>query len=649
MAADSDIIPTSKTEHWFIPKDLNFKPPTGKFLGTAVDLRDLYKLVRAIYIGSDGAIIEVIDRQTKERCVVKLIIDEVNIAYDDFVCPRLINSSYCIQIQRIDQVIFDLQAWLGIDDDLGKYFLALRMPYYSRSLLQHNKSRTNKIGTNNISYPKFKYIIYSMVMGIIDTHKHNVVHGDIKLENWMVTTDNTAILIDYGLAQLNVCNTSKRSNTAFTVNYRPPEVLLGNVPNFGSDVWALGISLTHLYLNQLLFVHIADSDDDIQSLDSDELDNQYIKNVLNNITAELGNMVKSWPGVVDMPDYKKYKSIINQEATRSLSDLFEDVNKRDRNLENLILQLLQINPNSRPNIYQVIQHAYFDEVKLPKPPALSCTDSTYLAFGGRKKSVSLPELDYDLYPKLFRTVRALSLRREVYFLAADYLRRLYHTEYYDKKYCLHTLGAACILIASGITEGGGVYGRYIDGDAEQKLTNMTSLITNVGRTQHGAWDYTSITGVDNVLQAEQFIIGLRSTTKYTIITNSNGNLGYSTIYDCFESHMQEKKILPEDLELGRALLVGLTYCNNDVSMDPKDLIAAIDWILMVNRYEIEIDSEYKLELRSWLNKLIHTFDVMSQTKYVDAYFQQYQLSYMGRKITTFHQLGQVLRQSNIFF
>jgi hypothetical protein len=78
-------------------------------------------------------------------------------------------------------------------------------------------------------------------------HASNFVHGDIKSRNVLVFHEG-AKLCDFGLAtktsdDQNIGDIAKHSD-AYTINYRPPELLLGigNVTS-ASDMWALGITV----------------------------------------------------------------------------------------------------------------------------------------------------------------------------------------------------------------------------------------------------------------------------------------------------------------------------------------------------------------------------------------------------------------------
>ncbi len=74
-------------------------------------------------------------------------------------------------------------------------------------------------------------------------HTNNIVHRDIKLENWLFRhqeDDSDIVLIDFGLSQRYNKKTYMTS-TVGTSYYVAPEVLAGNYQGAACDLWSLGI------------------------------------------------------------------------------------------------------------------------------------------------------------------------------------------------------------------------------------------------------------------------------------------------------------------------------------------------------------------------------------------------------------------------
>lgn len=75
-------------------------------------------------------------------------------------------------------------------------------------------------------------------------HEHNVLHGDIKPDNFVVTDDGQLQLIDYGLSEPHFSCHSHHACEKQTLEYRAPELLLlWRHYTTAVDVWALGCTI----------------------------------------------------------------------------------------------------------------------------------------------------------------------------------------------------------------------------------------------------------------------------------------------------------------------------------------------------------------------------------------------------------------------
>jgi serine/threonine protein kinase len=73
-------------------------------------------------------------------------------------------------------------------------------------------------------------------------HKHNIIHGDVKPANILVTSDSRIKLTDFGMARLSSHDT-KDTSLLGTPAYWCPEQIMGRAQDARSDIFSLGVLL----------------------------------------------------------------------------------------------------------------------------------------------------------------------------------------------------------------------------------------------------------------------------------------------------------------------------------------------------------------------------------------------------------------------
>ncbi len=94
-----------------------------------------------------------------------------------------------------------------------------------------------------LSEPEARYYTLQMIDALRYLHRHNVIHRDMKLGNLFLNKDMEIRVGDLGLsAKLN--DQSERKKTICgTPNYIAPEIIAGKSHSFEVDVWSLGVIL----------------------------------------------------------------------------------------------------------------------------------------------------------------------------------------------------------------------------------------------------------------------------------------------------------------------------------------------------------------------------------------------------------------------
>jgi serine/threonine protein kinase len=101
-----------------------------------------------------------------------------------------------------------------------------------------------------------KKLILGIVLGMIQLHAVNIVHGDLKPQNVLVSKDFTAKVTDFGFATLRGKTSSSIASSVIsddgsavcgTAGYMAPELLNSpNPPECSSDVYSFGVMLNEV-------------------------------------------------------------------------------------------------------------------------------------------------------------------------------------------------------------------------------------------------------------------------------------------------------------------------------------------------------------------------------------------------------------------
>ena len=83
--------------------------------------------------------------------------------------------------------------------------------------------------------------------GLAYLHENDIVHGDIKGLNALVTQGYRVVLCDFGLSKLaNTVNTS--TGGLGTIYWQSPELMLGGPRTKAADIYAFGIMVSEVSL-----------------------------------------------------------------------------------------------------------------------------------------------------------------------------------------------------------------------------------------------------------------------------------------------------------------------------------------------------------------------------------------------------------------
>lgn len=168
----------------------------------------------------------------------------------------------------------------------------------------------------------FKSFAFQLITTVAYLTSHNIIHRDIKPDNILYNDDLKLILIDFGLSTPKECLLDINSKTAYSLIYRPPEILASarNTYTAKADVWALGCVLYEIYTLEFLFQQ--------------------------NTPEELLDAISSMPTtLVDNPE-----------------------------INDLLIRMLDQNPNTRESIFALQMHPLFNDFTEGRIAPTTCID-----------------------------------------------------------------------------------------------------------------------------------------------------------------------------------------------------------------------------------------------------------------------------------
>jgi tRNA A-37 threonylcarbamoyl transferase component Bud32 len=137
--------------------------------------------------------------------------------------------------------VFDIST---TDDDR----LYICMAYYEGATLRE------KLKGDTIPADEALDIAVQIARGLSRAHEAGITHRDVKPANIIVTPRNEVKIVDFGVAKLaQGTGLTRTGTTVGTVSYMSPEQARGEMVDYRTDIWALGVILYQMFAGELPF------------------------------------------------------------------------------------------------------------------------------------------------------------------------------------------------------------------------------------------------------------------------------------------------------------------------------------------------------------------------------------------------------------
>jgi serine/threonine-protein kinase len=128
----------------------------------------------------------------------------------------------------------------GLEEDADNHIFIV-MGYYDGETL------AKKISSGLIPFSESIDLAIQTARGLSAAHARNIIHRDFKPSNIIITKDNVAKIVDFGLARVVVNSSATQTlQISGTLPYMAPEQVRGEPLSSRCDIWAFGVVLMQM-------------------------------------------------------------------------------------------------------------------------------------------------------------------------------------------------------------------------------------------------------------------------------------------------------------------------------------------------------------------------------------------------------------------
>jgi serine/threonine protein kinase len=330
--------------------------------------------------GTYGCVYEGVDSRDGSRVALKRVLPKIDKEGFPITAVREIKALRMLthpNVLRLLEVVYGKRK-----DPQERDSVFMVFPFIEHDLvgLQHYRR-------NEISLPETKCIALQILKGLEYLHSQGIVHRDLKLANLLLTNEGVLKIADFGLSRLLTSSAQNLTNKVVTRWYRPPELLLGATRYDNSvDIWSFGTILAELLIGFPLFpgeseVHVLRFIFDTLGPPNESLWSD-LRNLSDN-SRMMSDVAETRRRLEDFIDHPVGICRYDSRGERPVSLLVKDAsaNYLDRQVFNrifrnispqgltLMVNLLQYDPNKRPDAATILMNRFFEEIPASCKPS----------------------------------------------------------------------------------------------------------------------------------------------------------------------------------------------------------------------------------------------------------------------------------------
>mmetsp|Transcript_45841 Transcript_45841/g.76437 ORF Transcript_45841/g.76437 Transcript_45841/m.76437 type:complete len:392 (+) Transcript_45841:310-1485(+) len=297
-----------------------------------------YEIVQKLGKGAYGIVWKAIDKKTRETVALKKIFDAFQNATD---AQRTFREIMFLQELNNHENIIRLLNVLKAENDRDIYLIFEFMETDLHAVIR----------ANILEDIHKQYTMYQLFKCLKFMHSAELLHRDVKPSNLLLNSECQVKLADFGLArsvaQLEEETTASPILTDYVATrwYRAPEILLGSTKyTYGVDMWSSGCILGELLGGKPMFQGTS------------------TMNQLDKIMEITGRPTQDDIDAIQSPFAATMLESLPPVRARSLRELFPTASPE---AEDLLIRLLQFNPNKRINAEEALRHPYVAQFHNP--------------------------------------------------------------------------------------------------------------------------------------------------------------------------------------------------------------------------------------------------------------------------------------------
>ena len=188
-----------------------------------------YKILSVLGMGGMGVVYKALDLKLQRTVALKFLPHDLH-----------------LDIKDKDRLLHEARAASGLDhtnigviyglEETGEGQVFIVMAYYPGLTL------AEKIRRGPLPSDEAIDIMKQLASGLSQAHAQGILHRDLKPSNIIVTSQNVAKIVDFGLARVtDQAATTLTSGISGTIAYMSPEQTRGEPLDPRSDIWSLGV------------------------------------------------------------------------------------------------------------------------------------------------------------------------------------------------------------------------------------------------------------------------------------------------------------------------------------------------------------------------------------------------------------------------